>query len=105
MIVPVCNNSFIQLFASCLERHPRWSGLNLNLLKLVIENSTGDINPRTDDAARYKLGTACLMVNDLFLNSKEKEELASDSAETQMLALATHMLATYEVINMSLSRT
>jgi len=71
----------------------------LNVLKLIIENSSGDKNPRTDDAARYRLGTVCLMVNDLFLNAKEKEELASDNGETKALALITSMLATNEVIN------
>jgi hypothetical protein len=71
----------------------------LNVLKFIIDNSAGDRNPRTDDTARYRLGTACLMVNDLFLNSNEKEELASDNTESKGLALITQMLATHEVIN------
>ena len=71
----------------------------LNVLKLVTENSSGDRNPRTDDSARHKLGTACLMVNDLFLNTKEKQELASGNPESKALAFITQMLATSEVIN------
>jgi hypothetical protein len=71
----------------------------LNVLKLITENSSGDRNPRTDDSARHKLGTVCLMVNDLFLNSKEKQELASDNRESKALAFITQMLATSEVIN------
>ncbi len=71
----------------------------LNVLKLIIENSSGNRNPRNDDTARYKIGTVCLMVNDLFLNTKEKQELASDNDETKALALITSMLSMNEVIN------
>jgi hypothetical protein len=71
----------------------------LNILKIVIERSSGTSNPRSDEAARYGLGTACLMMNDLFVNTSEKQQLGSDNVETKALALMTSMLSTSEVIN------
>ncbi len=65
----------------------------LNVLRLVIEHSRGAItNPRTDDAARYKLGTACLMMNDLFLTQEEHLSISSGTRDSRMLALITQLL-------------
>lgn len=71
----------------------------LNILKLVIEHSRGTINPRTDDAARYRLGTACLMMNDLFLTQEEHVRISSGTTDSRMLALITQLLEVSEVIN------
>jgi hypothetical protein len=73
----------------------------LNVLRLVIEHSRGTTNPRTDDAARYKLGTACLMMNDLFLTQEEHLGISSGTTDSRMLALITQMLEVSEVINSS----
>src|SRR5712691_3627043 len=37
----------------------------LNDIRLVVQHSSGSEKPLTDTAARYKLGAACLMMNDL----------------------------------------
>jgi hypothetical protein len=73
----------------------------LNIMKLVIQNSAGDLNPGICDDERYKLGTACLMMNDLFLTEREKEELSSGTREDKMRAITTQTLGTFELINTS----
>ncbi len=71
----------------------------LNVLRLVIEHSRGTTNPRTDDAARYKLGTACLIMNDLFLTQEEHVRISSGTTDSRMLALIIQLLEVSEVIN------
>jgi hypothetical protein len=71
----------------------------LSILKLVIEHSHGTINPRIDDAARYRLGTACLMMNDLFMTQEEHVKISSGTTDSRMLALIMQLLEVSEVIN------
>jgi len=71
----------------------------LNMLKLVIEHSAGDRDPVSDEQARYALGSALLMMNDLFLTEEEQVDLASEASDDKARALMTQMLGPFEVVN------
>jgi len=72
----------------------------LNVIRLVVQHSTGSEDPATDTTARYKLGTACLMMNDLMVTAEEEAVIASNAPEEQrMRALMTQMFGPFEVVN------
>lgn len=72
----------------------------LNVIRLVVQHSVGSQDPATDTAARYKLGTACLMMNDLMVTAEEEAAIASSVPEEQRIrALMTQVLGPFEVVN------
>ena len=71
----------------------------LNVIRFVVQHSIGSEKPLTDTAAGYKLGTACLMMNDLLLTEEEEAAIAIGPDEQRVQALMTQMLGPFEVIN------
>src|ERR1700739_780847 len=72
----------------------------LNVIRLLIQHSAGSEDPGTNAAARYKLGTACLMMNDLMVTAEEQATIASSVPEKRRIrALMTQMLGPFEVVN------
>jgi hypothetical protein len=71
----------------------------LNVARLVVLHSIGPEKPMAAIAARYKLGTACLMMNDLMLTAEEEAAIASGPDEERMRVLMTQMLGPFEVVN------
>jgi hypothetical protein len=70
----------------------------LNVVRLVVQYS-GGAEKIEDPATRYKLGTACLMMNDLMVTAEEQLAIASGSEEDRMRNLMTQMLGPFEVSN------
>jgi len=73
----------------------------LNVLRLILEHASGARDPITDQGARYTLGTACLMMSDLYLTEDEHVALSSGTNESRMLAVMTQMLGPFEITNAS----
>ena len=74
----------------------------LNVLRLVSAHSTGSRNPLADDSARYALGDACLMMNDLMMTEQEREAVAPGQEEKNVKrALMVQALAPFELTNVS----
>ena len=71
----------------------------LNVLRFVVQHSAGSLKPTSDPAARFSLGTACLMMNDLLMTEKEQKELLTGTDEAIARSLMTQMLGAFEVIN------
>jgi hypothetical protein len=71
----------------------------LSVLRLVIQHSVGGREPSTDDAAKWQLGTACLMMNDMLLTKEEAAQVSTGAEESKMRALMTQMLGPFEVMN------
>jgi hypothetical protein len=90
-----------------MEDRPIFHPLQLlNLLRIALVVCSGDETQRADEneALRFQLGIACLMMNDL-LQSKEEELAITQGAdherETQLMV---QLLAPFEVINPSSQR-
>jgi len=73
----------------------------LNVLRLVMEHSAGTRNPLVDASARYALGEACLMMNDLMMTEAERKAVAPGDSENVKRALMVQMLAPFELLNAS----
>jgi hypothetical protein len=74
----------------------------LNVLRLVFEHSVGTRNPLAEDSARYALGEACLMMNDLMMTERERKALAPEGEPEEVRrALMVQMLAPFELLNTS----
>jgi hypothetical protein len=74
----------------------------LNVLQLVLEHSAGARNPLADDSARYALGEACLMMNDLMMTEGEREAVAPGvEPENVKRSLMVQTLAPFELLNAS----
>ncbi len=71
----------------------------LNVLRLVLQHSAGSRKPVTDSVARYRLGSACLMMSDLLINAEETSEVAGGTVDVKMRALMMQMLGAFEVGN------
>jgi hypothetical protein len=73
----------------------------LNMLRLAAKHCVDDENQRPDEteALRFRLGTACLMVNDLLLTEQEELAITSGKAEEREMQLMVQMLALWEVMN------
>src|SRR5216683_1516063 len=71
----------------------------LNVLRLVLQHGAGCRKPVNDSVARYRLGSACLMMSDLLINAEETNEVAGATTEGKMRALMMQMLGTFEVGN------
>jgi|HubBroStandDraft_6_1064221.scaffolds.fasta_scaffold03484_5 hypothetical protein len=73
----------------------------LSVLLLVLKHSVGVRNPLIDDRARYALGDACLMMNDLMMTEGERAAVGPGSRDTVGRALMAQMLAPFELLNTS----
>src|SRR5580658_1587061 len=73
----------------------------LNIMRLALRVSEGDDSARPDTAQpyTYQLGTASLMVNDLFLTAQEQENLKVGSKDDRRKQLMLQWLASIEVSN------
>ena len=73
----------------------------LNVMRLALALADGDESARPDisESHRYQLGTACLMVNDLFLSQEEQQNLKVGSVDDRRKQLMLQSLASYEVSN------
>jgi hypothetical protein len=71
----------------------------LNVIRLVVQHSSGSEKPLTETSARYKLGAACLMMSDLLLTEEEEAAIVTGPDEQKMQALMTQMLGPFEVVN------
>lgn len=71
----------------------------LGVLRLVLQHSTGSEKPADNPTVRYKVGRACLMMNDLLLTAEEASEISVGTDESRMKALMTQMLGPFEIIN------
>jgi hypothetical protein len=78
--------------------HPLQS---LNVMRLALALADGDENarPDTSNLYRYQLGTACLMVSDLFLTEEEQKNLKSGSIDERRKQLMLQSLASLEISN------
>jgi hypothetical protein len=72
----------------------------LNLIQLALQHSRGTANPVLDSAAKYRLGTTCLIMNDLLVNSGEREGLTfTKTVESASRTLMMQSLAPFEIQN------
>lgn len=71
----------------------------LNLLRLTAAYGSGKRSPLTDASARYDLGSACLMMNDVMMTAEERIAVASGDRQSVMGSLMTQMLGPFEVQN------
>jgi len=73
----------------------------LNIMRLALRVAEGDDSARPDTAQPYtfQLGTASLMVNDLFLTTQEQENLKVGSKDDRRKQLMLQWLASIEVSN------
>jgi len=73
----------------------------LQLMKLTLSLGEGDetARPDTSEFHRYQFGTACLMVNDLFLTEEEQQNLKVGNVDDRRKQLMLQWLASFEVSN------
>lgn len=71
----------------------------LNVMRLVVQHSSGSEKTLTDTAPRYKLGAACLMMNDLLLTKEEEAAIATGPDEQRIQVLMAQMVGPFEVVN------
>jgi hypothetical protein len=71
----------------------------LNVMRLAASYCSGSEKPLTLETARYKLGSACLMMNDLFLTEEEKIAISTGEEDSRRSALLTQMLGPFEIVN------
>lgn len=71
----------------------------LNIIRLTVQYSDGDEKPLSDSSARYKVGTASLMMNDLMLTADEEVAISTGTDDARMRALMTQVLGSFEVLN------
>jgi hypothetical protein len=73
----------------------------LNVIRLALALSEGEENarPDTSEAHRHRLGTACLMISDLFLTAEEQANLVQGSRDDRRKQFMLQMLASLEVSN------
>jgi hypothetical protein len=78
--------------------HPLQS---LNLMRLALALAEGDeiARPDTSELSRHQLGTACLMVSDLFLSAEEQQNLKTGSVDDRRKQLMLQFLASLEISN------
>jgi hypothetical protein len=69
----------------------------LNVLQLVFQHSKGSDNPAADAAAKYRLGTACLMMSDLLMTQHERAIIASGTNDEITQSLMIQSLGPFEV--------
>jgi hypothetical protein len=76
--------------------HPLQS---LNVMRLALSLAEGgeDARPDTSEFYRHHLGTACLMVSDLFLNEEEQQNLKIGSVDDRRKQLMLQFLAALEI--------
>jgi hypothetical protein len=70
-------------------------------MRLALALAEGDENarPDTSELYRYQLGTACLMVSDLFLSDDEQQNLKIGSLDDRRKQLMLQWLASLEISN------
>jgi hypothetical protein len=73
----------------------------LNVLRLVIQHSRGTDNPMSDTTAKYRVGTACLMMSDLLMTQEERAAVAPGSSENVKQSLMVQALGPFEIQNAS----
>ena len=73
----------------------------MNLVQLVILHSQGADNPFTDLKAKYRVGTASLIMSDLLVNREEREVLTSKTPDRAALSLMMQSLGPFEIQNAS----
>lgn len=73
----------------------------LNVTRLALALSQGDATPQPDtpEADRYRFGTACLMISDLFLTDEERVNLTEGTRDDKRKQFMLQMLASIEVSN------
>jgi hypothetical protein len=73
----------------------------LNVMRLALASAEGDesARPDTSEIHRHQLGTACLMVSDLFLTDNEQQNLKVGSIDDRRKQLMLQSLAALEVSN------
>lgn len=73
----------------------------LNVMRLALALADGDENarPDTSELHRNQLGTACLMVSDLFLSEEEQQNLKTGSVDDRRKQLMLQSLASLEISN------
>jgi hypothetical protein len=73
----------------------------LNIMRLALRIAEGDDSARPDTAQPYtsQLGTASLMVNDLFLTAQEQENINVGSKDDRRKQLMLQWLASIEISN------
>jgi hypothetical protein len=71
----------------------------LNLLRLVIQHCIGRDNPMVDDIAKYRVGTAALMMSDFLLNEEDRTSLASGTKENVTQTLMVQASGPFEIQN------
>ena len=71
----------------------------LNLIQLAAQHSRGTDNPVSDLEARYRVGTACLIMSDLLVNREEREALTSRTPDSVALPLMIQSLGPFEIQN------
>lgn len=71
----------------------------LNVLRLVLVHSTGAEDPSSSRVTGDKIGTACLMMNDLLLTAEEEMAISSGATDDRRLALMTQICGPFEVMN------
>jgi hypothetical protein len=73
----------------------------LNVMRLALALANGDENarPDTSELHRNQLGTACLMVSDLFLSEEEQQNLKTGSVDDKRRQLMLQWLAPMEISN------
>ena len=73
----------------------------LNMIRLALIYSDGDENARADqsDDLTYKLGTACLMMNDLLVTAEEVQNISGGNHDERRKQLMVQSLAPIELDN------
>jgi len=73
----------------------------LNLLRVALAVCSGDDTQRADEneALRFQLGTACLLMNDLLLRTEEELAITRGAENERATQFMVQMLAPYEVSN------
>ena len=71
----------------------------LNVLRLAIEHCAGTRSPITERDARYKLGTACLMMTELMVTEEERSALKRTDKDEMARALMVQVLSPFEIQN------
>lgn len=83
----------------CGDRPVFHSAQILNVLRLAIRHCAGPGKPHSEEASRYKVGTACLMLSDLLLTEEEKVAITTGDEDSRRRALMTQMLGPFEIVN------
>jgi hypothetical protein len=73
--------------------------LNIMLLALALADGDENAKPDTSELHSHQFGTACLMVNDLFLSEEEKQNLWTGSIDDRREQLMLQSLASLEISN------